>query len=102
MSLVSEAAEYLVHRSSMAVHGSYRSIFQQVADVEQLLEVKSMFLASLIVRTNVVELSKLGCKCYMAGIIKPCAWKADHAVLLNHQLQHAIIDNIKILLQLLS
>lgn len=61
-----------------------------------------MFLASLVVRTNVVELSKFGCKCYMAGVIKPCAWKAYNAVLLDDQLRHATIDYIKILLQLLS
>jgi vacuolar-type H+-ATPase subunit D/Vma8 len=70
-----------VHSRTVAVERRYGSILEEIGNIKQLLEVQSMFLAVLGVRTNVVQLAKLPSKSYMPSIVEAGIRKLDDTIL---------------------
>lgn len=65
----------------MAIKRCNGAIFEQVADIKQLFKGETVLLPMLVVRANVVKISKSSGKGYMASIVKTSLGKSYYAIL---------------------
>lgn len=56
----------------MAIHRGNGTVFKEIADVKQLLEVESMLLAELCIGRDIVEFAESSGKGDMSGVV----WEA--------------------------
>ena len=78
----------LVHCRSVTVKRRDRPIFEQVADIEKLVERQTILLSHLRVRSHIVQLSETPGESYMASIVQPGIPKCYNAVLTELVAQH--------------
>lgn len=63
---------YFVHGRAMAIHRGNGTVFKEIADVKQLLEVESMLLAELCIGRDIVKFAESSGKGDMSGVV----WEA--------------------------
>lgn len=73
-----------VHGCAVAVEGCDCAVFEEIADIEEFVELEAVLLAMLRVGRYIVKLSESTGEFYMAKVVETCVAEGDYAILRHY------------------